>query len=89
MSSRLDTEYAQQSGLRGLEDSSQQSSCDQKSLFYNEMIALKKTEYRVMVDMLKHHIQAQEDEKLLLDIKVCLKNKSTLIAGTGNNYFIL
>jgi hypothetical protein len=61
---------------------------DKKSLFYNKIIALKKNEYRLMVDMLKQHMQAQENESLLLNIKVCLENKNTLIAGTGNKYFI-
>jgi len=50
-------------------------------------MVLRKREYRVMVDLFKQHIQAQEDnQKLLLDIEVCLQNKKTLIAGTDPFY---
>merc|ERR1712034_31722 len=57
-----------------------------KSWIYNKIIGVRRGEYKTMVNMLLQNLQAQQDEKFLLDIKLCLKNKNTLIAGTDPNY---
>merc|ERR1712034_256918 len=57
-----------------------------KCSVYNEIIAVRKRQYRVMVKLFLQDLQAQEDENLLLATKICLKNKNTLIAGTDPSY---